>query len=264
MPERIGALVGKAKESARAEIARYLQGLDDAHWATLRAAVRREGTFYGSRPINLPEDFARKFVEPVADVWGKSIIQEIRKRTGDFASDAERMIVSLADWCRAEGTRVTPKLLDAQLEALRSDVKQIDLAGRDIINGLKEQVKNELIAVIQKPIQAKCRSFVNARRDIGPGVKARMLKDVFGKLGDETTDAAAEAAEALLLRCFRQVGQELRQVLKDLDDPLENATEAILIAHRGRLEKADARNRDRVLESVKGIIAARPPSPSAA
>ena len=47
MPERIRVLVGKAKESARAEIARYLRGLEDAHWSTLRAAVRREGTFYG-------------------------------------------------------------------------------------------------------------------------------------------------------------------------------------------------------------------------
>jgi hypothetical protein len=143
-------------------------------------------------------------------------------------------------------------------------MKQIDLAGRDIINGLREQVKNELIAVIQKPIQAKCRSFVNARRDIGPGVKARMLNEVFGKLADETTDAASEAAEALLLKCFREVSQELRQVLKDLDDPLENATEAILSAHRGRLEKADARNRDRVLGSVAGVIAACPAPLSAA
>ena len=254
MPERIGGLVGKAKESARTEISRYLRGLDDAHWATLRAAVRREGTFYGSRHINLPEDFARKFVEPVADVWGKSIIREIRKRTREFASDAEQMIVSLADWCRSEGTRVTPKLLDAQLKALRSDIKQIDLAGRNIINGLREQVKNEITAVIQKPIRTKCRSFVRDGRDIGPGVKARMLADVFGKLGDETTDEAAVAAAALLLKCFRQVSQELRQVLKNLDDPLENATEAILSAHRSRLEKADTRSRDRVIGSVTKVI----------
>jgi hypothetical protein len=75
MPERIDALVGKAKDSARSEIVRYLRTLRDANWNTLRAAVRREGTFYGARHINLPDDFARKFVEPVAEVWGKSIIQ---------------------------------------------------------------------------------------------------------------------------------------------------------------------------------------------
>jgi hypothetical protein len=258
MPERIRALVGKAKESARAEIERYIRRLEDAHWSTLRAAVRREGTFYGSRHINLPDDFATMFVEPVADVWGKSIIQEIRKRTREFAGDCEKMIVSISDWCKAEGARVPPKLLDAQIEALRADIKQIDLAGKDIINGLREEVKNRLTGAIRKPIQNKCRSFVNAGRDIGSGVKLRMLNEVFKKLEHETTDAAADAAEELVLSCFKQVAEELRQVLKDLDDPLENAAQAILIAHRGRLKKADDRNRDRVIKAADEVITTRP------
>jgi hypothetical protein len=246
--------VGKAKESARSEISRYIRSLRDVHWGTLRAAVRREGTFYGARSINLPDDFARMFVEPVADVWGKSIIQEIRKRTKEFAADCERMIVRVADWCRAEGTRVPPKLLDAQVEALRTDIKQIDLAGRDVINSLREQVKNQLIVVIRKPIKRKCDGFVKAGKDIGPGVKARMLDEVFEKLIGETTDAASDAAEALLLQCFELVRQELGQVMKDLDDPLENATEAILSTHRSRLERADARNRERVLGAAAHLI----------
>ena len=63
-----------------------------------------QGAFYGARHINLPDDFARKFVEPIAEVWGKSIIQEIRKRTREFAADCERMVTDLARWCREQGT----------------------------------------------------------------------------------------------------------------------------------------------------------------
>jgi hypothetical protein len=258
MPERIRTLVGKAKESARSEIARYIRTLENAHWGTLRAAVRRGGTFYGSRHIDLPNDFAQKFVEPVADVWGKAIIQEIRKRTREFAADSEQMVVSVAEWCRAEGTRVPPKLLDAQIEALRADIKQIDLAGRDVINHLREDVKNRLTAAIQKPIQAKCRTFVGAQRDIGPGVKLRMMNDVFFRLAEESTDVAGEAAEALVIECYKEVSQELRQVLKSLDNPLDNAAEAIVGAHRGRVERADARNRERVLASVDHVISTQP------
>ena len=132
MPEKIGSLVIRAKDSARTEINRYLRSLESAHWNTLRAAVRKEGTFFGARHINLPDDFARKFVEPVAEVWGKTIIQEIRKRTREFAADSERMVTDLAKWCRQQGTRVPPSLLDAQLEALRADIKQIDIAGREV------------------------------------------------------------------------------------------------------------------------------------
>ena len=144
MPVRIGALVIRAKDSARTEINQYLRDLRTAHWATLRASVRREGTFYGARHINLPDDFARKFVEPVAEVWGKSVIQEIRKRTREFAADCERMVTDLAVWCRNQGARVPPSLLDAQIEALRADIKQIDLAGREVIDGLRDRIKNEL------------------------------------------------------------------------------------------------------------------------
>ena len=127
-----------------------------------------------------------------------------------------------------------------------------------VINGLREQVKNQLTAVIHKPIKRKCDGFVKAGKDIGPGVKARMLEDVFERLVGETTDAASDAAEALLLQCFELVRKELGQVMKDLDDPLESATEVILSSHRGRLERADGRNRDRVLESVAQVVAARP------
>src|SRR5204863_8840872 len=122
MPKRIGALVMRAKDSARTEINRFLRSLRNARWATLRASVRREGTFFGARHINLPDDFARKFVEPVAEVWGKSIIQEIRRRTREFAADCERLVTNLATWCREQGARVPPSLLDAQLEALRADI----------------------------------------------------------------------------------------------------------------------------------------------
>ena len=41
--------------------------------------------------------------------------------------------------------------------------------GKDVINGLKEKVKNRLISAIHKPIQAKCRKFVSDGRDIGAG-----------------------------------------------------------------------------------------------
>jgi hypothetical protein len=257
MPERIGTLVLRAKDSARKEINKYLGGLQDAHWATLRASVRREGTFYGARHINLPDDFARKFVEPVAEVWGKSIIQEIRKRTRDFATDCERMVVHLATWCREQGTKVPPSLLDAQVEALRADIKQIDIAGRDVINSLRDRVKNELAAAIQKPIRAKCNAFVKKNDDIGTGVKRRIL-ELFGDLAEDTTAAAAEAANELLLKCFREVEIELQHVRKDLENPLDSAADSILQAHRRRIEKSHLDDRQAVLKRCAALSASAP------
>jgi GTP-binding protein EngB required for normal cell division len=260
MPERIGALVMRAKDSARTEINQYLRGLRNAHWATLRASVRREGTFLGARHINLPDDFARMFVEPVAEVWGKSIIQEIRKRTREFAGDCERMVTDLSTWCREQGARVPPSLLDAQLEALRADIKQIDIAGRAVIDSLRDRVKNELATAIQKPIKSKCNAFVKKGDDIGPGVKNRIL-ELFDELADACTGAAAEKANELLLQCFKEVESELQHVRKDLENPLDNASDAILQAHRRRIEKADLKKRSGVLETCDAVTASVPSFP---
>ena len=103
------------------------------------------------------------------------------------------MVTDLAKWCREQGTRVPPSLLDAQLEALRADIKQIDIAGREVIDSLRDRVKNELAAAIQKPIKAKCNAFVKKGDDIGRGVKDRIL-ELFDELADASTAAAAEAA----------------------------------------------------------------------
>jgi GTP-binding protein EngB required for normal cell division len=257
MPEKIGSLVMRAKDSARTEINQYLRSLRNAHWATLRASVRREGTFFGARHINLPDDFARMFVEPVAEVWGKSIIQEIRKRTREFAADCERMVTDLSTWCREQGARVPPSLLDAQLEALRADIKQIDIAGREVIDSLRDRVKNELAAAIQKPIKSKCTAFVKKGDDIGPGVKNRIL-ELFDDLADACTGAAAERANELLLQCFKEVESELQHVRKDLENPLDSASDAILQAHRRRIEKSDLKKRSGVLEACDAVIASVP------
>jgi GTP-binding protein EngB required for normal cell division len=257
MAEKIEALVIRAKDSARKEITQYLRGLRDAHWSTLRASVRREGVFSGARHINLPDDFARKFVEPVAEVWGKSIIQEIRKRTREFAADCERMVTELAKWCREQGTRVQPSLLDAQLEALRADVKQIDIVGREIIDSLRDRVKNELASAIQKPIKNKCNAFVRKGDDMGTGVKNRIL-ELFDDLADASTTAAADAAHEILLQCFKEVEVELQHVRKDLENPLDNASDAILQAHRRRIEKSELKKRSAVLETCDAVIRSIP------
>jgi hypothetical protein len=170
------------------------------------------------------------------------------------------MVTDSATWCRDQGARVPPSLLDAQLEALRADIKQIDIAGREVIDSLRDRVKNELATAIQKPIKAKCNAFVKKGDHIGRGVKDRIL-ELFDDLADATTAAAAEAANELLLQCFKEVESELQEVRKDLENPLDNASDAILQAHRRRIEKADTKKRSGVLEACDAVIASVPSIP---
>ena len=58
----IRELVLEARSVAESEVNTYLRELQWTHWSTLRAAVRRGGTFNGSRTISLPEDIANYFL----------------------------------------------------------------------------------------------------------------------------------------------------------------------------------------------------------
>src|SRR5262249_33056013 len=87
IPKRIEALVSDAAQVAQKDIRRYLNGLRDARWNTLKAAVTRDGVFKGARYINLPDDLSQKFVEPIAEIWGAKLLHEIRGRTRTFTKD---------------------------------------------------------------------------------------------------------------------------------------------------------------------------------
>jgi GTP-binding protein EngB required for normal cell division len=95
---RIRELVLEARQVAQEEIQEYLRSLRGFHWATLRAAVRRGGTFVGSRAINLPIDIADRFQEPLAAVWSQRLLKDIRKKTSDFASDMSRIVDEICVW----------------------------------------------------------------------------------------------------------------------------------------------------------------------
>ena len=93
--------------------------------------------------------------------------------------------------------------------------------------------------------------------DIGGGVKHRIL-ELFDELADATTAAAADAADGLLIQCFREVELELQEVRKSLENPLDSAADAILQAHRRRTEKTDLKNRSTILAACDEVISSTP------
>jgi hypothetical protein len=144
VPKRIEALVSDAAQEAHKLIRGYLRGLRDARWNTLKAAVTRDGVYSGARHINLPDDFSQMFVEPIAEVWGAQLLQEIRKRTRIFTDDCIAQLQILVEWCRAQGARVKPQLLEKHVASIKADTKQVNLVGKEAIASLREDVKNRL------------------------------------------------------------------------------------------------------------------------
>jgi GTP-binding protein EngB required for normal cell division len=260
-PQRIEDLIVAAKQKASREIDRYLKKLEYSHWSTLRASVRRGGRYSGASDINLPTEFALRFEEPVAEVWGKAILKDIRKETKDYAEDCLALVEQVTEWALAQGARVQPKVVEAQRDAIRADGKKLENVGREMVKEMRDEAKAKLIDAIEKPIKSACTEFMREHKDVGPGVRQRIL-ELYGSLADIVTEAAEEPAKRILLKLFKEVEKEILNAFADHQNPLDSVTEAILRSQQRYLELSDEK-RKQVLEELRMVEETTPDDKSA-
>lgn len=257
---KIEALVLEARAVAEQDVAAYLHRLRSAHWATLRAAVRRGGSFYGSLNINLPDDITGYFQEPMAAVWSQKLLRDMRKRTGELSSDMVQMVQELCEWANEYGgASVNKKLLAMQQERITHLAEQMKSVGKEAVDELRDTVKNELAATIRSPIRVACENFVRNGNDLGPGVKYRIL-ELFSGLARTATEAAKGPAMKILQENAKRVRIDIQAELKKGGDPIQDTAELIIEKHEDRIRRSDAQRRRGVLHEVQEVISHYPGS----
>jgi hypothetical protein len=261
IPQRIEDLVETASLKANVQINKFLLRLGSAHWATLRASVRRGGRYSGASDINLPSEFALRFEEPIAEVWGKDILTSIRRETRDYASDCVRLVEHVAEWALAQGARVQPKVVEAQRDTIKADAKKLESVGREMVKEMRDEAKTQLINHIEGPIKRRCDDFVKKNMHVGAGVKVRIL-GLYSNMADEITEAAKVPAARILQKLFRDVEREILDAFKEHENPLDAIGEAIISSQGSYLKRSDAQKRSRTLEQLEQIHAALPQAES--
>jgi hypothetical protein len=252
LPKEIESLVKDACDEARKKIRRYLKNLEDAHWATLRAAVTRGGTFYGVKHIHLPHDFAIRFEEPVAEIWGKQLLTEIRKRTREYADDCIKLVEDVVIWSNAKGAKVRTPVLEAVSAHLKEESKKVNTVGREAIDELREKVQKDLIKKIEGPIRRKCEAFVRNNYHIGTGVKLRIL-GLFDELASDSVDAAKKPAIDLLTELFSEVEKEIIAAFKEIDNPFEIIEEKIISTHERMVATRDKKLKEEIFRDILSV-----------
>ena len=256
-PQRIADLVRSGKEQSKNRIGKYLRSIGTAHWATLRASVRKGGRFSGKTDINLQQQFALHCEEPLAEAWGQEILKDIRKRTNEYANHCYQLVEQIADWASEQGARVQQPIVEAQKDSIKADAERLKTVGREMIREVREKNSSELIKVIDEPIRLKCKQFVDAHSDVGPGVKDRIL-EVFAKLANEIPEAAEQPAGRILKKFFGEVEAEILQALGEHESPLDAMAEAIVASQERYLQRSDAQKRKPILEEAGNLLAAIP------
>jgi GTP-binding protein EngB required for normal cell division len=255
---KIESLVQEARSAAETEVQRYLFRLQDAHWATLRAAVRRDGCFYGSRHINLPDDISTYFQEPMAAVWGQKLLKDIRKRTSELSADIAILVQEICEWASEHGgAQINKQMLQSQQARVAGLAAQMKQVGKEAVDELREHVKVKLTEAIRKPIKAECNRFVNAGDDIGPGVKRRIL-ELFNQLASKATSAAQKPAIEILQLHFQSVREEITTTFAKWGDPIKETADLIVERHEQRVKRSDAQRRSRILDELDRVLTQSP------
>lgn len=249
--QRIYDTVETAGHVAEKAIRGYLGDLGDAHWATLRAAVRRGGAFVGARGIDLPNDFAVRIDEPVGLAWSRTILASVRQRTREHGKDREHFVNRVADWAVAQQS-VDPVRIKAIQKQVCADGVALDAVGGEQVEELRGRVREQLLQRIGRDIRRECRSFVDARDDVGRGVKGRIL-DLFGDLVPMVMEAAKEIAVKVMRSNYQAMEREIRDAFDALPDPFANVEEAI-----APTEPAHPVRRRQLLTDVDAVVATTP------
>lgn len=249
VPILIEQLILEAREAAEHDVSRYLRGMREYHWATLRAAVARGGTFKGSRHIDLPGDISDRFQEPMAAVWGQKLLRDIRKQTKNYANDCERLVGYICDWARENGAAVTTDVIDSQESRIKDQAAQLHQVGKEASDELRDVVRKELRKAIESPIRKRCEKFVEDGDHVGRGVKNRIL-DMFEDLSRQATKAAEAPSRKILNKRFSEVRDQVANGIKNWPNPLQDAADAIVDTSAQRQKRSDAQRRRRVLTAV--------------
>lgn len=257
LQNRVAALVQDARVTAQDEIRKYLRSLRDAHWSTLRAAVRYGGTFHGARKIDLPNDLADRFQEPMAGVWGMRLLKDIRKRTQEYAEDCVKYVQKVCDWARSQGSSVNTTILERQEARIRDQAEQLRTVGKEAADELRAVVRSQVSKAIIRPIERRCEKFVEDGDGQGRGVKARIL-EMFDELADESARAAEAPARRILERRVEEVRAQIDQAFTEWQDPIQETVDAIVSTNEQRIRRADKKRREKVIAELAEVRRAAP------
>ncbi len=242
VPELIDAKVTGAAMVAQKEMAAFLSKLrTDIHWATLRAAIRRNGAYFGARRVQIPHDFSLCFEAPVAQVWSGAILQGIRKETANYSAYQEEVLKEVLTWAKTSGIKVTTKLLEALVDEVQQQRKRLNGVGQEAVDELRTKVRSELIRKVEVAIRRRCERFVAERKDIGPGVLYRM-QQMLQELVPDVIEAAKDPSVELLTSRFKEVEREIVAAFKEHSNPLEEAKDALLQRYDRQLARQNAKD----------------------
>lgn len=252
VPERIGSLVAVACGAAQEDLRRELRVYRDTHWASLRAAVRKNGQHHGVNVIELPRLFADHFEAQVVPLWQSKVLAEVRKEVGQLAKHMRAVVDAMAAWAEQQRLAGSDEVLHQLAKDIGDDIKRLE-GGVDLsAEAMRETVRVALYRQIRKPIADACTVFVARNDDKGRGVKARII-DLFDDLVVPSLAEAGQHSAVLMNQAFQAVSQRLVEGLDAYAD-VEGRIKAVLEPSLDHKHEQERKRCERAVQQVREFL----------
>ena len=143
--------------------------------------------------------------------------------------------------------------VDAQKKILRQQARSCIRWTNNRLEGLREDIQENLKDVVKEPIEAACKRARDRRKHRGKGATTKIL-DAFETGGAAAIGEASKDAKRLLRKHYKSLLKELEAgYLKEHHDPVTAAVEALIGEEHDRAKEADDEARKAVLRRAKSI-----------
>lgn len=213
---------GESKTSYRL----YCKTLRSANWATLKAAIKRGGTFSGATRIDLQQKILDSVSEGVAVGFRKKIVANVRdeaRKLTKYNLESIDIAISIVD--RHKLPKIFRDKINLVKEELESNMEMLKIIGEERLKEFSQEIRVQLVESLREAIGTHCDAFINSPKSSGSGVKDRML-DLVTEAGEEAVDVSIEAAQKLISDEFsklyaRLVERDLKAYSRDLMKEIE-------------------------------------------
>lgn len=249
IPRVLEGEVDRAVRAAEPSMRDYFRTQKELPWATLRATILRGGVWVRSRPIDLPNDLALRFEEPLALAWSRGALGPLQNALKEIASDIGRLLEKVAAWASAQDGLDVAHVLRFRAD-VEAEVTSLAKRGAIAAEDLSRLARQQLQPGIQDEIRTACQEFVDSGLHVGRGVKNRSIQFL-----DELAPRVAQVARTTANRFFREsyerVLSHVSTGLKRFDDPLSHA-KTLLVGGQERVAK-DAAERVNELNQIRAL-----------
>jgi hypothetical protein len=259
IPPKLEDLTQQASDRAQKHLVRLRRSGEGTHWASLNAALVRNGT-YDHRGIDHPGALTRSFVEVIAGSWEPSIVEEVRKVIRSLVDDQVNLVEEfLAQASELSGGDDLLGQISAQKRVLKEQGKTAVQWTAEQLHELSDDVQKRLTKVVGKPIEKACRNAVAAGENRGAGARGRIL-DAFQIGGRDAIIDARDSCLEILNDHFRKLRQSLGRLLRENEDPITQCYEAIVqegAELANRAGQAERQRRSEAIERMRSALDSR-------